>query len=119
MCIIYVYILGLYFLFFQYFLFFPLLRFYIYPVVYCCMFLKADSHDLIIFKFFRVIFFLKKKTIEFPLSFNLYFQQKRVPKFSICHLQPKRSVGVFDVTNRTNSFSIFQSYHEVVISLTH
>ena len=34
------------------------------------------SDDLTIFKCFRVIFSLKKKTIQFPLSFNLYFQQK-------------------------------------------
>ena len=44
------------------------------------------------FKYFRVIFSLKKKTIHFPLSFNLYFQQKRVQKLSICHLPTKRFV---------------------------
>ena len=37
--------------------------------------LKANSrsNDLTIFKCFRVVFSLKKKTIKFPLSFNLYF----------------------------------------------
>ena len=75
------------------------------------------SDDLIIFKRFRVYFSLKKKIIQFPLSFNLYFQQKRAPKLSICHLPTKRSVWVFDVTNRTNGFSNFQGYHEVVMYL--
>ena len=30
--------------------------------------------DLVIFKYFRLIFSLEKKTTQFPLSFNLYFQ---------------------------------------------
>ena len=76
-----------------------------------------SSNDLIIFKCFRVIFSLKKKTIKFPLSFNLYFQQKRAQKLSICHLPTKRSVWVFDVTNRRNGFSNFQSHHQVVMYL--
>ena len=75
------------------------------------------SDKLIIFKCFRVISSLKKKTIQFPFSFNLYFQQKRAPKSSICHLPTKRSVWIFDVTNRTNAFSNFQSYHQVVMYL--
>ena len=54
--------------------------------------LKADSRDLTIFKFFGVIFSLKKKTNQFPLSFDLYFPQKRAPKLSICHLPTKRYV---------------------------
>ena len=53
---------------------------------------KNKMNDLMIFKCFRVIFSLKKKTIQFPLSFSLYFQQKRAPKLSICHLPTKRSV---------------------------
>ena len=72
------------------------------------------SDDLTIFKYFRVIFCLKKKANQFPLLFNLYFQQKRFPKLSVCHLPTKRSVSVFDVTNRRNGFSSFQSYHQVV-----
>ena len=76
-----------------------------------------DWSDLIIFKCFRVTFSLKRKIIQFPLSFNLHFQQKRVPKLSICHLVMKRSVWVFDVINRANGFSSFQSYHEVVMNL--
>ena len=75
------------------------------------------SGRMTIFKCFRVIFSFKKKTIQFPLSFNLYFQQKRTPKLSICHLPTKRSVWVFDITNRTKSFSNFQSYHQVVMYL--
>ena len=78
--------------------------------------LKVDlsfvaSDDLTFFKCFRVIFSLKKKTIQFSLSFNHYFQQKRVPKLSICHLLTKSSVWVFDVTNRRNGFYNFQSHH--------
>ena len=69
------------------------------------------------FECFRVDFSLKRKTIQFSLWFNLYFQQKRAPRLSICHLPTKRSVWVFDVTNRTNGFSNFQSYHEVVMYL--
>ena len=79
--------------------------------------LTLGSDDPIIFKCFRVIFSLKKKTFQFPLSFNLYFQQTRVPKFSICHLLMKRSVWIFDVTNRRNDFSNFQSYLQVVMYL--
>ena len=75
------------------------------------------TDDLTIFKCFIVIFSLKKKTIQFPLSLNLYFQQKRVAKLSICHLPTKRSVWVFDVTNRTNDFYNFQSYHQAVMYL--
>ena len=75
------------------------------------------SDGLIIFKRFRVIFSLKTKTILFPLSFSLYFQQKRAPKLPIYHLPTKRSVWLFDVTNRTNGFFSFQSYHKVVMHL--
>ena len=78
---------------------------------------RVGSDDQTIFKCFRVIFSLKKKTIQYSLSFNLYFQQKRAPKLSICHLPTKLSVWVFDVTNRANGFSNFQSYHGVVMYL--
>ena len=60
------------------------------------------------FKCFRVIFSLKKKTIQFPLLLSLYFQQKKAPKLSICHLLTKRSARVFDFANRTNGFSNFK-----------
>ena len=40
------------------------------------------------------------------LLFNLYFQKKRAQNLSICHLPTKRSVWVFDVTNRTNGFKV-------------
>ena len=66
-------------------------------------------------KCFRVIFSLKKKTIQFPLSFDLYFQQKRAPKMPICHLPTKRYVWVFGATNTTNDFSNFKSYLKVVM----
>ena len=69
------------------------------------------------FKCFRVILSLKKKTAQFLFSFNLYFQQKRDPKLSICRLTTKHSVWVFNVTIRTNGFSTFQSYHQVVMYL--
>ena len=78
---------------------------------------RVGSDDQTIFKCFRVIFSLKKKTIQYSLSFNLYFQQKRAPKLSICHLPTKLSVWVFDVTNRANGFSNFQSYPGVVMYL--
>ena len=78
---------------------------------------RVGSDDQTIFKCFRVIFSLKKKTIQYSLSFNLYFQQKRAPKLSICHLPTKLSVWVFDVINRANGFSNFQSYHGVVMYL--
>ena len=75
------------------------------------------SDDLTIFKCFRVIFSLKKRIIQFSLSLNLYFQQKRALKLSVCYLPTKRSVWVFDVTNRRNGFSSFQSCHQVVMHL--
>ena len=84
--------------------------------------LGPRQDDLTIFKCFRVIFFLKKKTIKFPLSFNLYFQQKRAPNLSICHLQRNTLLGFLTPTNRRNGFANFQSCHQVVtylfISLT-
>ena len=51
--------------------------------------------------------FLNDLELFSPLSFNLYFQQERVPKLSICHLPTKCSVCVFDITNRTNGLSNF------------
>ena len=45
--------------------------------------LALGSDDLIIFKWFRVISSLKKKAVQFPLSFNLYFEQKRAPNLPI------------------------------------
>ena len=50
------------------------------------------SDDKTLLKCFRVIFSLKKQTIQFSFAFNLYFQQKRAPKLSICHLLMKSSV---------------------------
>ena len=47
---------------------------------------------LTIFKCFRVISSLKKKTIQFPLFFDLYFPQKRAPNLPICPLPTERSV---------------------------
>ena len=44
------------------------------------------------FKCLRVYFSLKKKIIQFPLSFSLHFQQERASKLLICHLPTKRSV---------------------------
>ena len=80
-------------------------------------FIKGGLSAQIVFKCFRVIFSLKKKTNQLSLSFNLYFQQKRAPKLSICHLPTKCSVWVFNVTDGTNGFSTYQSYHELVMSL--
>ena len=51
------------------------------------------SDDLIIFKFFRVYFSLKKKTLQFPLSFNLYFQKKKEPHS--CHFATYRRNALF------------------------
>ena len=53
----------------------------------------------------------KNQTIQFWFSFNLYFEQKRAPKLSICHLVMKSSFWVFDVTDRRNGFHNFQRYH--------
>ena len=86
--------------------------------IFVSFFSKTLGFDgITIFKCFIVIFSLKKKTIQFLLSLNLSFQQKRAPKLSICHLPTKRSVWVFDVTNRTNGFYNFQSYYQVVTYL--
>ena len=78
---------------------------------------KLRSDKLTVFKCFRVAFASKKKTIQIPLLFNLYFQQERAPKLSICHLSEKRSVWVFDITKRRNDFSNFKSYDQVVMYL--
>ena len=42
------------------------------------------------------MFSLKKQTIKFSFSFNLYFEQKR---------------ALIDVANRQNDFYNFQCYH--------
>ena len=73
--------------------------------------------DLTVLRCFRVIFSLKKKTIQFTISLSFFFQQKKSPKLSICDLLTKSSVWVFDITNRRNGFSNFQSYHQVVMYL--
>ena len=52
---------------------------------------------------------------NFRFRFVFIFKQKMAPKLSICYLPTKWSVWVFDVTNRTNGFSNFQSYHEWVM----
>ena len=59
----------------------------------------------------RLIFSLKRQTVQFLFLFNLYFPQKRVLKLSICHWLTKSSVWVCDVTNRRNGFYNFQRYH--------
>ena len=75
------------------------------------------SDDLIIFKCFRVIFPLKKKTIQCPLLFNLYFQHtKKTPKVVSLPLT-QESLCLSFWQNRTNGFSNFQSYHEIVTYL--
>ena len=58
------------------------------------------KRKLTVFKDFRVLFFLKRKTIQLSLSENLNFQQKKAPNLPICYLLTKSSVSVFDVTNR-------------------
>ena len=73
--------------------------------------LKADSRlgwpD--IFKSFRVIFSLKKKTIQFLLSFNLFFQQKSPRVGSL----PLTNETLFEfLTSQTG-----KSYHVVVMYL--
>ena len=78
-----------------------------------------NCFQFLIFKCFRIICSLKKNSIRFLLSFNLYFQQKRPQKLSTCHLPTKCSAWVFVVTNRRNDFSNFQSYHEVLKYVFH
>ena len=58
----------------------------------------------------------KRKLFNFQFR-SIFIFNKRAPKLSICHLPTKGSVWVFDVTNRTNGFSNFQSYHKVVTYL--
>ena len=65
------------------------------------------SDDLTVSKCFRVIFSLEDQIIQISLSLDLYFQQKTALKLSICHLLTKRSVWIFDVTNRRNDFYDF------------
>ena len=79
------------------------------------LFSGKNMHKGQIFKCFRVIFSLKRKLSNFYIRSIFVFSKKRAPKLSNCHLPTKRCIWVFDVTNRTNSFSNFQSYHEVVM----
>ena len=69
---------------------------------------KNKMNDLMIFKCFRVIFSLKKKTIQFPLSFSLYFQQKEP---QICQFATYRRNALFEfLTSQTGqmAFPIFK-----------
>ena len=66
------------------------------------------SDDLIICKCFKVIFSLKLKTVQIPLSFSLYFQQKRAPKLPICHFPTKRSVEFLMSQTGQLAFPIFK-----------
>ena len=66
-------------------------------------------NDLIIFKCFRLIFSLKKRTRQFPLSLNLYFQQKRAPKS--CQFVTYRRNALFEfLTSQTGqmTFPVFK-----------
>ena len=71
--------------------------------------LKADSplglDDFTIWKCFSAIFPLKKKTIQFPLSLNLYFQQKRAP---ICKFATYLRNALFEFLAR--SCTLFWKY---------
>ena len=61
-----------------------------------------------IFKRFKVIFSLKKKTIDFPLSVNLYFQLKRAQS---CQFATYRRNDLFEfLTSQTGqmAFPIFK-----------
>ena len=48
---------------------------------------------------------------------SIFIFNEKGPNLLICHFQTKHSVWVFDVTNRTNGFSSFQSYQEVLMYL--
>ena len=78
------------------------------------------SDDLTIFQCFRVIFSLKKKTIQFPLLFNLYFQQKKPQS---CQFATYRRNALFEfLTSQTGemAFPIFKvSMRQLCISLSH
>ena len=78
------------------------------------------TDDLTIFKCFIVIFSLKKKTIQFPLSFNLYFQQKEPQS---CQFATYRRNALFEfLTSQTGqmTFTIFKVIiRQLCISLTH
>ena len=71
--------------------------------------------DLTVFKCFRVIFFLKKQTIQFLFSFDLYFQQKS-PK--VVHLK-----ALFEFLTSQTGKTVFIIFNviirELCISLTH
>ena len=69
------------------------------------------------FLMFWSYFLLKKENYPISAFVQSLFSTKKAPKLSICHLPTKRSVWVFDVTNRRNGFSNFQSYHQVVMYL--
>ena len=59
----------------------------------------------------------KRKLSNFRFRSIFIFNKKRVPKLSFRHLPKKRSVRVFDVTNRTNGFYSFQSHYQVLTYL--
>ena len=76
------------------------------------------SDDLTFFKCFRVMFSLKKKTIQFPLSFNLYFQQKEPQSCQFATYKRNALFGL--LTSQTGQMAfpmVFQRYHEVVMYL--
>ena len=61
-------------------------------------------------QFLNVLEVKKKKTIQFPLSFNLYFQQKKPQS---CQFVTYRRNALFELlTSQTG-----QSYHQVVMYL--
>ena len=79
------------------------------------------SDDLKFFKCFRVIFSFKKKTSQFPLSFNLYFQQKKEPQS--CQFAIHRRKTLFEfLTSQTGqmAYVIFNVIiRSLCISLSH
>ena len=65
---------------------------------------------MVAFLMLKVIFPLKKETIQFLFLSNLYFQQTVIFIVNF-YLLKKSSISVFDVTKRRNDVFIFQLYH--------
>ena len=79
-----------------------------YYLVICAERWTLGLDDLIVFKCFRFIFSLKKKTIQFPFLFNIYFQQKIAPKFQFATYRRNALFEVLASQTGQMAFPIFK-----------
>ena len=91
------------------FTYFPVILVFIAFTYYENVYVKdgLSCQNLAFFKCSRAMFSFKT---EFSLLFNLYFQQKRASKLSVCYYFMNSSVWIFEVTDWCNDIFNFSAF---------